>query len=105
MALAENSVKRIDIAYSRVLSPVDRNGFPIPQAAVGGRVHFEGSAPAYVSMLVGGQVYNQPTDRLGYFSFFVYTAGAGQYTLEAWMPEAVAAEGTVSKVTVTQPLQ
>lgn len=93
LALAESPIKKVDISYSRLLMPVDRNGFSIPQAIVGGKVDFQGTAPAYVTMLIGGQAYTQPTDRMGYFSFLVYTNGAGEYRLEAWMPQADAVEG------------
>ncbi len=85
-ALAKAEVKKITIAYSRLLLPVDRQGMAIPQAIIGGKVDFEGSAPAYVSLIIGGQTYTQPTDRLGYFSFLAYTANANSYNLEAWLP-------------------
>lgn len=83
-ALAETTLKTLTIKYSRLLMPVDRQGFAIPQAIVGGKVDFEGDLPVFVTMIVGGQSYTQPTDRAGFFSFLVYTAGASEYTLEAW---------------------
>jgi hypothetical protein len=84
--LATAEVIKITIAYSRLLLPVDRQGMSIPQAIIGGKVDFEGAAPAYVSLIIGGQTYTQPTDRLGYFSFLAYTANANSYNLEAWLP-------------------
>lgn len=86
IALSQAEVRKITVTYSRLLLPVDRNGHSIPQAIIGGKVDFEGAAPAYVSLLIGGQTYTQPTDRLGYFSFLAYTANAAEYTLEAWQP-------------------
>jgi len=103
-ALAKAEIKKINITYSQLLLPVDRQGFAIPQALVGGYVDFEGKAPAYVSLLIGGQIYNQPTNHLGYFSFMAYTANASTYTIEAWLPAAEGVEESSARLRVENAL-
>ena len=92
-SFAATQIKKIHISYSQLLLPVDRQGFQIPQAIIGGNIEFEGTAPVYVSLLIGGQTYTAPTDQLGAFSFLAFTANAGNYELRAWTPD-VAEEGT-----------
>lgn len=104
-AFAETTLKKLTINYSRLLLPVDRQGFAIPQAIVGGKVDFEGDLPVFVTMLVGGQSYTQATDRAGFFSFMVYTAGASEYTLEAWTAvHGATGQETVKLTVVQQPI-
>ncbi len=103
-ALAKAEIKKINITYSRLLLPVDRQGFAIPQAIIGGKVDFEGVAPAYVSLIIGGQSYTQPTDRMGYFSFLAFTANAANYTVEAWLPAVEGAEESSARLTVENAL-
>ncbi|MEZ4815015.1 MAG: hypothetical protein R3A80_07400 [Bdellovibrionota bacterium] len=105
-AQVQNSqIKKININYSRLLLPVDRQGFAIPQAIIGGQVDFEGVAPAYVTLIIGGQSYTQPTDRQGFFSFLAYTANASNYTLEAWLVGAETDESGSAKITVENALK
>ncbi len=83
-ANAATEIRGIHLTYQRVLHPADRNGFPIPQLITGGYVDAVGAFPVYVTLSIGGQRITQPTDAQGQFSFFAYTAGAGNYEVEAW---------------------
>src|SRR5437763_643179 len=95
-AKAATIIKSINIQYSRLLFPVDRQGFEIPQFVVGGNVDYTGDLPIFVTLTIAGQSYTQPTDKLGQFSFFAYAAGAGSYQLDAWVPSIGAAPKTDS---------
>lgn len=95
-------IKGLTINYSRIMFPVDRQGFSIPQAIIGGKVDFTGAAPVFVTLNIGGQVFTSPSDQFGNYSFFVYTNGAGRYDLLAWSPNSPQASG-ISKTSLELP--
>jgi hypothetical protein len=97
LSFSATIMDRIQVAYSRVLFPVDRNGFEIPQAIIGGNVAYSGMGPVYVTLSIGGQKYTQPTDIDGNFSFLAYTNFAGSYELNAWLPPSTE-QGTRTEI-------
>jgi hypothetical protein len=74
------------ISYARALQAADRQGIPVYMAAIGGQIVFEGSAPVFATLKMGGQIYTVATDRQGFYSAFVYTNGYNEFTVEGWSP-------------------
>jgi len=98
----ETRIVETRIQYARALRADDRNGFPVYMAAIGGQVVFEGHAPVFATVKLGGQIYTVPGDKEGYFSLFVYTNGYNDFTVEGWSPHEAngpkvqpIAEGTI----------
>lgn len=63
------------------------------QAIIGGQVAFAGPGPVFVTVRMGGQSFTQPVDFEGFFSFFVFTNGDGQFEYSAWTTDAPLSEG------------
>jgi hypothetical protein len=81
----ETRIIETKINYARALVADDRQGFSVRMAAIGGQVVFEGGhPPVYATLRIGGQIYTAPSDAQGYFSFFVYTNGYNEFTVEGW---------------------
>jgi hypothetical protein len=85
---AKTIIHSVKIEYSRMLYPVNAQGFEINQAIIGGHVHFEGKPEVNVTLKIGGQVYTAPTDPHGNFSFFVFANYAGRFEIGAWSPNS-----------------
>ena len=97
-ASSQTIIHDVEIHYSRLVTPADRNDFTIYLAAIGGKVNFEGEAPVYVTLKIGGQTYTAPSDREGMYSFFVYTNNSGEFEVSAWTndsPELVSTTGAI----------
>lgn len=96
------TIKSIEIDYSHLLFPIDRQGFEIPQAIVGGYVEYEGTDQIFVSLLIDGQSYSQPVDPKGQFSFLAYAGRAGNYQIEAWTHNPTATKGEKASLVINR---
>ena len=85
---AKTVIHSVKIEYSRMLYPVNAQGFEIYQAIIGGHVDFEGKPEVNVTLKIGGQTYTAPTDPHGDFSFFVFANYAGRFEVGAWSPNS-----------------
>ncbi len=87
----ETRIIETKINYARSVVAHDRNGFAVYMAAIGGQIVFEGgNPPVYATLKVGGQIYTAPTDFDGNYSFYVYTNGYNQFSVEGWASHGAA---------------
>jgi hypothetical protein len=94
-----NSIINV-IDYVRAIYPIDRGGFPYTMALVGGHAVTELPKPLYVTLRIGGQNYTALTDRNGFYSFMVYTNGAGRLTTEVWSDSGASSNISIHTLSV-----
>ncbi len=85
-AFATTTITDVNVSYANSVVAAGQPTGMVDMAYIGGQVAFTGAAPVFVTIEIGGQIYSQPTDLEGYFSFFVFSNGAGEFRYSAWAP-------------------